>query len=140
MREKEQELTLELTTLKFNVESVKSRSSTSSSGDAAADAVKAGADTGVGLISPKWQDHVAKMEVELQALKATLKLIPMSSGGATFQDQEEMEERMIDIVQENRRLKLNNKKLAQQVLDMVKDDTGMSLGFTLFSLASIISF
>ncbi|GJJ78818.1 hypothetical protein EMPS_11177 [Entomortierella parvispora] len=114
MRDKEQLSILELMELRSKVELAKSQSST-----------KAETNTGAIPISPKWQDHVAKIEEELQALKTTLGSISLSSGGATYQDQEGMEERMIEIVQENRRLKMNNRRLAQQVLDMAKDDTAI---------------
>jgi hypothetical protein len=99
-------------------------------------------------VDPGWKDHVTKIEQELQALKMTLNLAPLLTGvtmttpaTSSPQEQEDLEERMTEMVLENRRLKLSNKKLTQQLLETTADDNGISffltsgpLGFFLFIL------
>lgn len=91
------------------------------------------------LIATEWKDHVDKIESELQALKSALSsvAVTVSNSRSASQGQEDSDERMLGIVQENRRLRLSNKKLTQELLDMAQDDIG---NFCSFQWSKTISF
>ncbi|KAG0050871.1 hypothetical protein BGZ83_004345 [Gryganskiella cystojenkinii] len=141
LRDKEQEMTVEIEELTSNLNRVtlelESLALAQNSAEAIAVGTPAKQEKGkeesvqqqaqLQSVDPGWKDHIAKIEQELQALKTRLSLVPASTNAETTsptkaQELEDLEERRTEVVLENRRLKLSNKKLTQQLLDAATDD------------------